>query len=102
MLDRTRQRQHQLRLLDLYGALLTEHQRRILHLAWELDWSYGEIAHREGVTRTAGYDVARRTTTNLDDYERRLGRERAQPLRFPDRASRPGAEVAHWSPQAER
>jgi len=33
MLDRTRQRQHQLRLLDLYGALLTEHQRRILHLA---------------------------------------------------------------------
>lgn len=77
MLDRTRHRQRQLRLLDLYGSLLTEHQRRILHLAWELDWSYGEIAHQEGVTRTAVYDVVRRTTTNLDGYERKLGLERA-------------------------
>jgi uncharacterized protein len=77
MLDRTRHRQRQLRLFDLYGSLLTEHQRRILHLAWELDWSYGEIADREGVTRTAIYDVVRRTTTNLDDYERKLGLEGA-------------------------
>ncbi|TMG49700.1 MAG: RNA polymerase subunit sigma-70 [Chloroflexi bacterium] len=78
MLDRTRHRQRQLRLLDLYGSLLTEHQRRILHLAWELDWSYGEIALREGVSRTAVYDVVRRTTTNLDDYEHKLGLERSQ------------------------
>lgn len=78
MLDSTRRRQRQLRLLDLYGSLLTEHQRRILHLAWELDWSYGEIAQREGVSRTAIYDVIRRTTINLDDYERKLGLERAQ------------------------
>jgi len=78
MLDRARRRQRQLRLLDLYGALLTDHQRRILHLAWELDWSYGEIAQRERVTRTAIYDVIRRTATNLDDYERKLGLERAQ------------------------
>src|SRR5439155_1603196 len=73
MLDSARRRQRQLRLLDLYGSLLTDHQRRILHFAWELDWSYGEIAQREGVTRTAVYDVVRRTTTNLDDYERLLG-----------------------------
>jgi predicted DNA-binding protein YlxM (UPF0122 family) len=78
MLDSTRKRQRQLRLLDLYGPLLTDHQRRILHLAWELDWSYGEIAARERVSRTAVYDVIRRTTTNLDDYERKLGLERAQ------------------------
>ena len=78
MLDSTRRRQRQLRLLDLYGPLLTDHQRRILHLAWELDWSYGEIAVRERVSRTAVYDVIRRTTTNLDDYERKLGLERAQ------------------------
>jgi predicted DNA-binding protein YlxM (UPF0122 family) len=78
MLDSTRRRQRQLRLLDLYGSLLTEHQRRILHLAWELDWSYGEIAERERVSRTAVYDLIRRTTTNLDDYERKLGLERAQ------------------------
>ena len=78
MLDSTRRRQRQLRLLDLYGPLLTDHQRRILHLAWELDWSYGEIAARERVSRTAVYDVIRRTVTNLDDYERKLGLERAQ------------------------
>jgi uncharacterized protein len=78
MLDSTRRRQRQLRLLDLYGALLTDHQRRILHLAWELDWSYGEIAERERVSRTAVYDVIRRTATNLDEYERKLGLERAQ------------------------
>ena len=78
MLDSARRRHRQLRLLDLYGALLTDHQRRILHLAWELDWSYGEIATREGVTRTAVYDVVRRTTVNLDDYERKLGLERTQ------------------------
>lgn len=62
-----------LRLLDLYGPLLTEHQRRILHLAWEEDWSYAEIAQRERVSRTAVYDVVRRTAANLDAYERKLG-----------------------------
>ncbi|GAC1478895.1 MAG: hypothetical protein PVSMB9_01850 [Candidatus Dormibacteria bacterium] len=77
MLDRTRLRQRRLRLLDLYGPLLTEHQRRILHLAWEEDWSYGEIAEREKVTRTAVYDVVKRTSANLDDYEQKLGLEAA-------------------------
>ena len=78
MLDRARRRQRQLRLLDLYGTLLTDHQRRIMHLAWELDWSYGEIAQRDGVSRTAVYDVVRRTAFNLDDYERKLGLARAR------------------------
>jgi len=43
MLDRTRAREHNLRLLDLYGPLLNAHQRHILHLAWEEDWSYSEV-----------------------------------------------------------
>ncbi len=75
MLDSARLRQRRLRLLDLYGALLTDHQRRILHLAWEEDWSYGEIAERERVSRTAVYDVVRRTAANLDHYEQKLGLE---------------------------
>ncbi|MDQ6884800.1 MAG: RNA polymerase subunit sigma-70 [Candidatus Dormibacteraeota bacterium] len=75
MLDSARLRQRRLRLLDLYGALLTDHQRRILHLAWEEDWSYGEIAERERVSRTAVYDVVRRTAANLDNYEQKLGLE---------------------------
>ncbi len=78
MLDSARLRQHRLRLLDLYGPLLTDHQRHILHLAWELDWSYGEIAAREGVSRTAVYDVIRRTVAVLDGYEQKLGLEKAQ------------------------
>jgi len=65
MLDRTRAREHNLRLLDLYGPLLTAHQRRILHLAWEEDWSYSEVAEREGVSRTAIYDLVRRARTAL-------------------------------------
>lgn len=77
-MESARRRQRQLRLLDLYGPLLTDHQRKILHLAWELDWSYGEIAIREGVSRTAVYDVIRRMVSALDDYERKLGLERTQ------------------------
>ena len=77
MLDRTRLRQRRLRLLDLYGPLLTEHQRQILHLAWEEDWSYGEIAERQQVSRTAVYDVVKRTAANLDEYEQKLGLEAA-------------------------
>jgi predicted DNA-binding protein YlxM (UPF0122 family) len=86
MLDRTGRHQRRLRLLDLYSSLLTEHQRRILHLAWEEDWSYGEIAEREGVSRTAVYDIVRRTAQSLETYERklRLDRERARRQRSTD------------------
>jgi predicted DNA-binding protein YlxM (UPF0122 family) len=76
MLDRTRAREHNLRLLDLYGPLLTEHQRHILHLAWEEDWSYSEVAEREGVSRTAIYDLVRRARTALQGYEGKLGLDR--------------------------
>ena len=76
MLDSTRARQRQLRLLDIYGPLLTEHQRGILHLAWEEDWSYGEIADREGVSRTAIFDIVRRAGEALKSYEHKLGLER--------------------------
>ncbi len=81
MLDRTRARQRRLRLLDRYRSLLTDHQRRILHLAWEEDWSYGEIAARERVSRTAIYDLVRRTGGTLESYERRLHLEREGALR---------------------
>jgi uncharacterized protein len=81
MLDTTRRRQRRLRLLDLYGRLLTEHQRRIVHLAWEEDWSYGEVAERERVSRTAIYDIVRRTGRSLETYERKLRLDRDGALR---------------------
>jgi len=76
MLNSAGVRQRRIRLLDLYASLLTEHQRRIVHLAWEEDWSYGEIAERESVSRTAIYDLVRRTALSLDLYERKLRLER--------------------------
>ncbi len=84
MLDSARRRQRRLRLLDTYGPLLTAHQRRVLHLAWEEDWSYGEIAEHEGVSRAAVYDLVRRSGVALEGYERklRLERERAGHARF--------------------
>ena len=48
-----------------------------MHLVWEEDWSYGEIAEQQQVSRTAVYDVVRRTAANLDDYEAKLGLERS-------------------------
>lgn len=81
MLDTARDRQRDLRLLDLYGPLLTAHQRHILHLAWEEDWSYGEVAERAGVSRTAVYDLVRRTRRALVGYERKLQLERQLRLR---------------------
>ncbi len=67
-----KERQQLLRLYDAYGPLLTEHQRRILHLHLEEDWSYGEIAEREAVSRTAVYDLIRRTRAALHAHEARL------------------------------
>jgi predicted DNA-binding protein YlxM (UPF0122 family) len=61
-----------IRLFDTYGALLTAHQRRIVHLYLEEDWSYGEIAEREGVSRTAVYDLIRRSRALLEHHEQRL------------------------------
>jgi predicted DNA-binding protein YlxM (UPF0122 family) len=80
VLDSNKRRQRRLRLYDLYASLLTDHQRRILHLAWEEDWSYGEIAQKEGVSRTAVYDLVRRSQQALEGYERKLQlhRERAR------------------------
>ncbi len=81
MLNSAGSRQRRIRLLDLYGTLLTDHQRRIVHLAWEEDWSYGEIAAREGVSRTAIYDLVRRTAAALDEYEHKLRLERQRASR---------------------
>jgi predicted DNA-binding protein YlxM (UPF0122 family) len=61
-----------IRLYDTYRALLTDHQQQILHLYLEEDWSYGEIAEREGVSRAAIYDLIRRARALLDAHEARL------------------------------
>ena len=61
------------RLLDVYGPLLTAHQREACHLHLDEDWSYAEIAERFGCSRSAAHDLVRRATARLDELEARLG-----------------------------
>jgi predicted DNA-binding protein YlxM (UPF0122 family) len=72
-LDTLQARSRYLALFDRYGALLTEHQRRVLDLHLSNDWSLAEIATSQGTSRAAVHDLIRRSTRALEDYESRLG-----------------------------
>ena len=72
-LDTLQTRSRFLALFDRYGALLTEHQRKVLDLYLRSDWSLSEIAAHEGTSRAAVHDIVRRSTRALADYEQRLG-----------------------------
>ena len=61
------------RLLDAYGALLTDKQRSITAHYYDEDLSLAEIAENEGVTRQAVRDVIRRTEEQLSFFEDKLG-----------------------------
>jgi len=63
----------QQRLLDVYGALLTEHQREACRLHLDEDWSYAELAEQFGCSRSAVHDLVRRAMVQLEHYETRLG-----------------------------
>lgn len=63
----------QQRLLDVYGALLTEHQREACRLYLDEDWSYAELAEQFGCSRSAAHDLVRRALVQLEHYESRLG-----------------------------
>lgn len=65
-------------LLDTYGELLTEKQRRILDLRYDQDLSLGEIAELEGVSRQAVRDNILRGETQLLALEETLGAVRRQ------------------------
>lgn len=60
-------------LIDFYGALLTEKQRRCLELHYLEDWSLAEIAGEFEVSRQAVHDILRRSEQMLVSYEERLG-----------------------------
>jgi len=69
--DETRRAQQ--RLFDVYGALLTEHQRDACRLHLDDDWSFTEIAEHLGCSRAAAHDLVRRGIAQLVHYEERLG-----------------------------
>lgn len=66
-------RARQQRLLDVYGALLTPHQREACRLHLDEDWSITEISERFGCSRSGAHDLVRRATARLEELEQRLG-----------------------------
>ena len=61
------------RLLDVYGPLLTAHQREACRLRLDEDWSYTELAESFGCTRAGAFDLVRRALAQLEGFEARLG-----------------------------
>ncbi|NLC05340.1 MAG: hypothetical protein GX778_02320 [Erysipelothrix sp.] len=59
-------------LLDRYESLLTQRQLDVMNLYFKEDLSYQEIADDLGITKSAIYDIIRRVTLNLGEYEEKL------------------------------
>lgn len=63
-------------LLDLYGSLLTEKNRKALALYLNEDWSLREIADYYKISRQAVHDRIQTGYDHLDDLEDKLGLEK--------------------------
>ena len=60
-------------LLDFYGELLTEKQRRVCELHWNEDLTLTEIGQQDGLSRQGVWDVLRRAEAALQEYETKTG-----------------------------
>jgi len=60
-------------LYEFYGDLLNEHQKKIYEDYVLNDFSLGEIAENEGITRQGVHDLVKRATNTLLEYESKLG-----------------------------
>ena len=61
-----------MRLLDFYGAMLTDRQHEMLRLRLEEDLSLSEIAEGFGVSRQAVNDALRKAEKTLTEMEQKL------------------------------
>jgi predicted DNA-binding protein YlxM (UPF0122 family) len=61
------------RLLDVYGGMLTDHQREACRLHLDEDWSITELAEHLSCTRSGAHDLVRRAVAQLEHLETRLG-----------------------------
>jgi uncharacterized protein len=61
------------RLFDVYGRVLTDHQREACRLHLDEDWSITELAQHLGCSRSGAHDLVRRGVAQLEHLEARLG-----------------------------
>ena len=59
-------------LLDLYKDLLTEKQQEIMDMYFIYDLSLAEVALDTNTSRSAVFDLIKRTTKTLENYESKL------------------------------
>ncbi|HWT75456.1 MAG TPA: DNA-binding protein [Mobilitalea sp.] len=59
-------------LYDFYGELLSDHKKQIFEDYVLNDLSLSEIATEQGISRQGVYDIVKRCTTELKDYEAKL------------------------------
>ncbi len=59
-------------LLDFYGPMLTERQRRAIELSCGEDYSLAEIAESQGISRQGVRDTLMRAEKALQDLEDKL------------------------------
>ena len=59
-------------LLDVYGPLLTEKQRRLLEFYYYDDLSLSEISENEGGSRQGAADMIKRAGKELEQFEKVL------------------------------
>ncbi len=60
-------------LFDFYGPLLTERQQDVFQMYFHEDLSLGEIAEQLGISRQGVYDLLKRASAILEDFESKLG-----------------------------
>ncbi len=60
-------------LFDFYGQLLTKRQQDIFEMYFHEDLSLGEISDQLSISRQAVYDMLKRSTQTLEDFELKLG-----------------------------
>ncbi|MGN1104019.1 MAG: hypothetical protein ACI4QI_04010 [Candidatus Coproplasma sp.] len=65
-----------MRLWDLYGGLLTDTQREITDMYFNLDLTVSEIAEQKGISRQGVSDCLNICRKELAGYEDRLGHDK--------------------------
>lgn len=66
-------------LYDFYGELLNDHQKEIYSEYILDDLSLNEIAEEHGVSRQSVFDLVKRCTKALEEYEEKAFTRRAFP-----------------------